>query len=281
MNSLSRADIVVFHLVRRKNGIIPLQRFLDSYRANPAGCDHALVIILKGFGRDLSQPFEGLVAGASSQTIAVPDRGLDIGAYFLAARAIQCRYACFLNSFSEIRSANWLSYLHSGIQDERVGMVGASGTWQSLRANLGWLKAESSPRLVDRALWLLRWLRYCFQIRDYFADFPNPHLRTNAFLIERQRFLQMYRPLRTKLDHYRFESGLTGLSRAIIDSGLELRVVGRNGQRYPPAQWPDSRTFWSGDQENLLIADNQSMLYQRATASERAKLRQYAWGASD
>jgi hypothetical protein len=61
---------------------------------------------------------------------------------------------------------------------------------------------------------------------------------------------------------------------------MRALVVGRNGEAYEHAQWPESRTFWSADQQNLLVADNQTMKYQNAAPSQRVALSRQAWGPS-
>ena len=45
-------DICVVHLVRKKNGMEPFRSFLESYLENPAGVDHELLILYKGFFRE-------------------------------------------------------------------------------------------------------------------------------------------------------------------------------------------------------------------------------------
>lgn len=274
-------DIVVAHLVRYRNGFATFHRFLHSYTRTNAGVPHRLVFILKGFGGQLEEPFRSAIRSVQCETVHVADRGLDIASYFQAARQVMCRYVCFLNSFSEIRGHDWLAHLISPMSDPRIGLVGASGTWQSLKTNF--LRAHSAPAIgpLDRLIRLAKLVRYGLELRPSFPDFPNPHVRTNAFLLEREQFLRFRPPGARKLDNYRFESGITGLSRTLSHAGLGLRVVGRNGRAYAPDEWRDSQTFWTGKQENLLVADNQSNLYEKADPAMRARLRTYAWGIAD
>ena len=53
---------------------------------------------------------------------------------------------------------------------------------------------------------------------------------------------------------------------------------GRDGQAYDPEHWHRSNTFWQSQEENLLVADNQTELYLSAGPEKRAELAQYAWG---
>jgi hypothetical protein len=112
-----------------------------------------------------------------------------------------------------------------------------------------------------------------------FPPFPNPHLRTNAFMIRRRDFLAL-RPHRTftKRQAYSFESGRRGLTSQLLRAGKRPYVVGRDGHAYGISDWMHSHTFWIGKQENLMVADNQTRRYQYATDREKLVLTWDAWG---
>ncbi|HVT35522.1 MAG TPA: hypothetical protein VHE37_08060, partial [Nevskiaceae bacterium] len=113
-----------------------------------------------------------------------------------------------------------------------------------------------------------------------FAEFPNPHLRTNGFMAAREVLLQLrVPPIRNKDDAHRFESGVHGFTAQLKGLGLRSLLVGADGKAYEPAEWPESRTFRLGDQDNLLMADNQTRTYLAADADTRRKLSNLAWGA--
>ena len=65
-----------------------------------------------------------------------------------------------------------------------------------------------------------------------FPYFPNPHIRSNCFLIDRSLLLSLdFRLKLTKLDCQLFESGSDGLSAKLLGLGLRLLVVGRTSRR--------------------------------------------------
>ena len=112
-----------------------------------------------------------------------------------------------------------------------------------------------------------------------FKSFPNPHLRTNAFMIRRDVFLAVrYKPLTSKFRAYQCESGRNSVTNQVIKQGYDVYVVDRNGQVYESRKWPESRTFWIDKQENLLVEDNQTQLYHNATPDDKKKLTRLAWG---
>ena len=84
--------------------------------------------------------------------------------------------------------------------------------------------------------------------------------------------------IRRKRDAYRLESGPASFTRRVEDLGARTVVVGRDGSRHDSADWPASRTFWQGAQENLLVADNQTDDYAEADSGGRRLLSQFAWG---
>ena len=96
-----------------------------------------------------------------------------------------------------------------------------------------------------------------------FPYFPNPHLRSNCFLINRKLLLGLgFRLEPTKIDCNRFESGVASLSGVLQRKGKKLMLVGADGHGYDVPDWPNSGTFRLGEQQNLLFGDNQTRSYE-------------------
>jgi hypothetical protein len=296
---LQVADLAVVHLVRRQNGIAPLKRFLDSYSLYPSGVPHDLVILFKGF-REIEPEYAALLSGAPCRHMLVSDRGFDINAYFEAIESLDYQYFCFLNSFSRILAEGWLSKLFYWVCAPEVGLVGATGSCQSIAGGYTtqqralaalapgrqvWVRLKGAlrdkrPKARSQRAWrlVLRLFGVWRPARD-FPPFPNHHLRTNAFMASRETLRRIkLKPLRTKISAYRFESGKESLTSQVRNLGLRVLVVGRDGKGYEPDRWHVSNTFWQSAEENLLVADNQTEAYLSADAATRAELAQYAWG---
>lgn len=293
--------VAVVHLVRRQNGAAPLERFLESYRAHPAGVAHELVILFKGFrGERGTRVYDYLLKGLPHRRLIVPDRGFDLHAYFTAVERLDYDYFCFLNSYSRILCASWLEKMHRWIILDGVGLVGATGSSQSIASGyldhvhamrdlplLKRIQTNAKRMLADpRLSTLARQVTYVAlnkvgiwrPARD-FPLFPNYHLRTNAFMGARQTLRRVrLGPMRMKLSAYKFESGKTSLTIQVLKLGLRVLVVGRDGDGYEPERWHLSNTFWQAGEENLLVADNQTEAYLAAAPAARAKFAQYAWG---
>ena len=98
----SVSEIGVVHLIRRRNGLKPFQRFMETYRAHPAGVEHDLLLVFKGFrSENQSKEYEPMLTGIPHRRLYVSDAGYDLGAYLKAARHFDYTYYCFLNSFSQ------------------------------------------------------------------------------------------------------------------------------------------------------------------------------------
>jgi len=296
------AAIGVVYLYRFAEGELPARAFLESYRARAAGIEHDLHVILKGFPDETSYAAARTLFGPlSANLIELDDTGYDVGSYLAAARRVANNRLVFLNTFSEILADDWLARLDAALNLSDVGLVGATGSWQSLGSGYvaaalrfaHWVRHPISyvkslfeagspsstgagvPRRSSRDIVLkIRGLADLYE----FGRYPNPHIRTNAFMIDRERFLSLHSiPFRRKADVYKFESGRNSMTSQILQMKLKVRVVDRSGGTYDIDAWRSSSTFWTGNQENLMIADNMTRKYALGSSQLRLLLENCAW----
>lgn len=186
--------------------------------------------------------------------------GFDLGTYRKVAERSKEEFICCLNCNSEIQADNWLAIMASGIILHGAGLVGTTASCESMLTN-----AERDGRPFN---WIRRW---------FFPPFPNPHIRTTGFMMRRELFLELCpRWFPTKRHCYLFESGHYSLTRRVWALGFKVRLACKNGTHQ--FEWNTKTAFRSGDQSNLLIADNQTCRYQRGTTKERTSLAEKAWG---
>jgi hypothetical protein len=301
MAQSSQPDIGVVHLVRAHNGLKVFREFIDSYRLHPAGFEHELVLMLKGFTTPrASEPYRQLVADLSGlRFISVEDAGLDIGSYLTVSRRLPHRRLLFTNSYSRIQAEGWLASMAEAHEQPGVGIAGSTGSWASVGSMLSYQLRESGPYAevyagdpaFDVASGLagieahrfgglrVARIRASARVIARFGPFPWYSIRTNSFLIWRELMLKISaRPPRDKLHALQLECGRRSITRQIEQMGLRPVVVGRDGRSYERLDWPSSHTLWQGDQENLLIADNRTDDYERADDPERLAMSRYAWG---
>jgi hypothetical protein len=230
------------------NHLARSRRFVRSYRRFKAGEEHDLMIIFKEFkDADHLAETREIFQSLRYQPLFTGDDRFDLGAYFEVAQQIPHERLCFLNSSSEILCDGWLLKLSANFAIPRVGIVGATASFESLPG---------------------------------FASFPNPHLRPNAFMIRRRMFLEMISrfELTKKWCAYSAESGPTSITQQVVERGLTALVVGRDGRGYSPEWWPHSQTFRQGSQTNLLVHDNVTRTFESLPFSEKMEVSQRSWG---
>lgn len=280
-------EICVIHLVRAANGLTPFNLFIESYKDHPAGVDHDLILLFKGFRNDEMDQYHAVAHGIKYISQQVSDVGFDLNAYFTAIQSFQYKYYCFINSYSVVLERDWLLKLYQVAKQEGVGLVGATGSYESMYSNN--VPARLFSKISRRhSLWkesileLHRWVhefRNSLKLRYRFDKYPNYHIRTNAFLVSRDVWKRIKQPkIVTKMDAHRFESGKKSLTKQVMKMGLKALIVGRNGQAYDKEDWWQSNTFRKGDQSNLLIADNQTNHYQLGDIQTKKMLEKLAWG---
>jgi hypothetical protein len=298
-------DVGIIYLWRFAEGEQPVRRFLQTYREHTAGIEHDLYVIFKGFpDKGRLELGRALFAGISINSIELDDKGFDIGSYVAAAKLVSNRRLIFLNTFSQILGDDWLRHFDRALTAPGVGLVGSTGSWLSRTSGYEgalrrvFCRIRHLPTFLRglfhrpkednrkgsspiRKRGLVRYLRtpfhYLYCIFEY-ERFPNPHIRTNAFMIDRNKFLSLTFPtFREKEDVYRFESGRQSLTRQVVRQGLQPVVVGRNGSIFATSEWKSSATFWSDEQANLLIADNRTCAYSEGNKGLREYLEDSAW----
>lgn len=297
------SELGVVHLVRRANGMPPFVAFLDSYRRYAAGVPHELVLVFKGFAAtEETEPYATLARELPMRSLMVKDEGYDLGSYFAAARQLPHDRFCFLNSFSVVVADGWLALLSAALDDPGIGLAGVSGSWASVASRVHWelwrrgayakifdKHQEFPERLLDTFAAFdppagfsrrTHRLRTLARILVGYPRFPAHHLRTNGFAVDRETIsgLRADKPA-DKIDAHLLESGRRSITRQIEQMHLHVVVAGRDGNYNRPSEWASSGTFWQGEQENLLIADNQTENYDRADPGVRLALSRWAWGS--
>ena len=308
----------VVHLVREVNGLGSFHAFARALRAHPPGIACELVLAMKGFTtRAQAAPYLEEAADLAPKDLFFLDRGLDLGVYLaLAARLRRDRY-CFVNSHSRPLVDGWLAKLDAALARPGVGQVGASGSWASAHS---WVKRQAGlpstysgllpPRRLVRELAMEIQLEAAsteggapppngrparisttqLRLRSVprvprelieFEPFPAPHLRTNVFMIRHAALRELDLSLVcNKTDAHVLESGRESITAQLKRIGSSSLVVDRAGDVHHPERWDRSRTFWHGEQEQLLVEDNQTLCYARGTFARRSLLSTLAWGVN-
>lgn len=220
MASDDKPEIGVLYLARAADGTASFKQFVNSYSACPGGVDHDLWIALKGFPSERAiADYIGSAPAVAFKRIDVPNHGFDIGSYWHAARRLDGRYQylCFLNTHSELLDRNWLQYMYRRASLEEVGAVGASGSYESLYpVEIG--QTGNANVSICGTLGAIKRRITLWQQRMSYPPFPNPHLRTNAIMLQWQTMRRVWpRLVYNKQAALRFESGAHSLTNRIYE----------------------------------------------------------------
>ncbi|MBI5024578.1 MAG: hypothetical protein HZC18_06195 [Candidatus Omnitrophica bacterium] len=276
-------SLALVYLARgASDGLSSVKEFFEAYRRYPADCAHELIVIIKGWaGLEGEAEVRQLSLAHNAKVIDLPDDGFDWGAYMRAASLLTHDWICFLNTHSRPRVKNWLDLLMKGteVPGINVGAVGATASYESLISIFYWPSCIAFLLYIPRIF--LNALRFAIYSRNAFRSFPNPHLRSNAFIVRRELFVDFaatHKIPRYKRDAWILESGRTGFTAFLASRGLKPLVAGADGKYYEPEQWIKSGTFRVPRQPNLLVEDNQTMIYDKAGSRNKRILEKNTWG---
>ncbi|MDQ6756637.1 MAG: hypothetical protein M3004_06845 [Bacteroidota bacterium] len=281
----AKRNISVVYLIWLPAGTESFYKFIYSYLHNIAGLSHQLIMLFKDSEIDSkdTDPYHRYLEEMNIHYTSLYFKGgLDIDAYFFAAKNISKDLILFLNTNSILLSDNWLLKMYDNIIKENVAMVAATGSFQSYSSTAfirnSW-QYERQKSFSHNFRKYKLFIKSFFYYKLFFKSFPNPHLRTNGFMIWKNIFLEIkYKPLTSKLRAYSFESGRNSITNQILKNNKNVLVVDKFGNKYEINSWYDSKTFWSFNQENLLIADNQTKKYLSASENKRRIYTLIAWG---
>jgi hypothetical protein len=268
-------SLAVVFLIREVEGIERARRFFAAYDAHPAGIEHDLVVLLKGFPDGVPEAYSTLLNEHGARAVTMEDAGFDIGSYRTIAARLPHEWLCFLNSHSEPLVDGWLQKLYAHAVKPGVGLVGATGSYECVYRQMIFSRDRARGSSAVAYAWYAAWALVLW----FHRPFPNYTIRTNAFIVASKVFRSVrFEAIRTKRDAYRFENGGRSLTRQIRDMGLKALVVGADGCAYELQEWPWSNTFRIGQQTNLLVADNHTRAYATANEEYRVYLRSVTWG---
>lgn len=241
--------VSIIYLSRgRDGGLESTEKFLESYDVHPAGAEHELVIIAKGWEstKDYKVMCE-MVKNRNAKIIDLPDDGFDLGAYFRVVGLLDSDYVMFFSSFTTIESDNWLLKFTKTFESDRsIQLAGAMGSW------------ESSGR----------------------TTFPNYHIRTTGFILKREIFLEYISTCdfpETKEDSYQIEHGENSLTKFILNKGYKAVVVNSDGEVFTPENWIYSQTFRSPG-ERSMFSDKHTKMYLDLNEDGKRLLELPTWG---
>ena len=249
-------EILVVYLISIYDNKNCLEKFIKHYQKFNAGCKHKLLICFKNF--TVNDPI------LSSKFLRPVDykpyidsknyNDFDWGSYKRIASEHPDKIIFFMNCHSYPIVNNWLKLFKKNFTENVV--LGPGGSYESLTT--GEFKNYYKNGILKS---FINSISNFF----YFPLFPNPHLRSNCFMINATDFL-----LLKFGNKYKFkkkgtwikESGRNSMYRQLKNLGYEIYIVNSDGNIFDEKKWKFSRTFCLGNQEKLIISDKFSRKYE-------------------
>lgn len=195
------------------------EQFLSSYKNFSAGIEHNFTILVK---KSAPRYFINLVKNKRFKVLELPDEGLDIGAFMLAAKQLQSDFLFCIGSGVAILCDNWLKKFSDAFkQDAKIQLAGPMGTYA----------------------------------QGHSGRFPNPHIRTCAFMIKRDLFLEYaesHKFPETKEDTWEIEHCEGSLTNFVLSKDGQAVVVNNDGNVFYPAKWEKAQTYLTLDSKAIM-----------------------------
>ncbi|MCL2485683.1 MAG: hypothetical protein FWF32_06475 [Endomicrobia bacterium] len=270
------------------------KRFFDSYKTHYAGVNHKLVIAAKCYDKN-PEGYAALKSYAqqnNAEILDLPDDGMEFAAFYRAAKQLDYKYIfCFVSSAYVLKD-NWLRLFSDAAEtNENCKLFGPTGSWETILPGIftrvnrfinKFKKSADKPVNLLPAEYKRPKIKFSQVIRAIFSPlpFPNPHIRTSAFFIEREiyiQYIEKYGFPNNKYEAMHFESGHNGLTNFIVKKGFDIAVVGADGKVYNPKDWDKSNTFRQGNLENAVIGDK-SRDYLKFDTQTKRFFEKLSWG---
>jgi len=153
-----KPPVGVIYLAWHALGCDVFRQFVESYKRFPAGCEHDLIVIFAGFQtREELNNAIAVFRDVPHIRVEFAEVRLDIGYYLETARRVSHEFLCFLNTYAKLATPNWLAHLYKHASRQDVGIVGTTGSYESLFDSMGlyqkaiWVSTEASGnRITER-----------------------------------------------------------------------------------------------------------------------------------
>ncbi len=265
-------SILVVYLISVYDKREYLTNFINHYTNFTPGKEHDLLICFKNFKKD-DPIFESNQLKKIKHIKYLDNNNFndfDWGSYERIAKAYNDKIIFFMNCHSYPIKNNWLYYFANNYDDNTV--LGPGGSFESMvNSALNGIHTKNKIKSYFYALANL----YKFPI------FPNPHLRSNCFMISSESFLKLkfnkkykYKKIGTWIN----ESGREGMTNYLKKQKFKIYVINSDGLKFDETGWSDSDTYACKNQDKLIISDKFSRIFDNSSTEEREKIKKYIWG---
>ncbi len=265
-------NIIVVYLISIYDKREYLLNFIKNYKNFNSGEAHDLLICFKNFKKD--DPIFDFDQLKELKHIKFFDNNnfndFDWGSYERIAKTYSDKIIFFMNCHSYPVKNNWLKTFAENYDDKSI--IGPGGSFESM-VNSALNGIHTNDKFKSYLYALSNFLK--------FPMFPNPHLRSNCFMILSNNFLKFN--LNKKYKHKKIgtwinESGRNGMTNFFKKKKFKIYVVNSDGLKFSEVNWPKSDTYACKNQDKLIISDKFSRIFHNADSIQRERIKDYIWG---
>lgn len=268
-------NLIVVYLCYYKNNFTHVNNFISNYKKYKSGIKHNLLICFKNLDHEkiifLKKKFKKI-----KYNFVIDNFGdFDIGSYFRLAKKFNEKDLFFIGSYSYPVINNWLKIIYKNFSNNTL--ISSAGSYQSLTSD-----AFNNSYRYNKNFIFNFFLQIIFFFKNiiYFPIFPNPHVRTNCFLIKAKDLLKYPYKLnyKRKFHCWQFESGRLSLTNFLKKKRFNIIVVNSDGNIFNKNSWKYSGTYFYKKQKNIIIRDKHTDLFDNSNKKDRLKLEKMVWG---
>ena len=261
--------IIVVYLSSKYSKISDLKKFIKSYKKFKAGSRHKLLICFKQLPKKELTKRLLLLKKINYFIDPININDHEWGSLKRVCQFYLKNYIFFMNDYSYPITSNWLKYFHKFKENKMI--IGCTAS-KSSNFNNSFYRNHKDNYFKA----FLKIIYFFFKI----PRFPNPHLRSTAFLIKAKDYLEFIKDknISFKIQSLALESGYDGLTNFFKKKGYKIKVLNRFGNLFDLDNGILSKTFASYNQEGLIISDNQTRTYDKLSFKNKVKKRKQSWG---
>jgi hypothetical protein len=246
-------------------------KFIRNYKKYSSGINHRLLICFKNLDKIKIEYLKLKIRKLKYIEFIDNLHGndWDFMSFYRIAKKYSDYLILFLNNQSFPVKKNWLLLMCSNFKNKRI--LGATGSYESISSR-GFLRSYNENILS----YIYKVIKYLI----YFPLFPNPHVRTTAFMMLAKDYIKykFEKNYYTKFDSWKTESGRNSLTNFFKKKGFEILIINSDGKAYSEKYWKFSETYCYKNQSKLIISDNRTRKYENFSVKDKLIKKKIVWG---
>jgi len=246
-------------------------KFIKNYKKYSPGINHRLLICFKNLDKGKIEYLKSKIKNLNYIEFIDISNGndWDFMSFYRIAKKYKDYLILFLNNQSFPIKKNWLLLMCSNYKNKRI--LGATGSYESISSR-GFLRNYNENIFS----YIYRVIKYLI----YFPLFPNPHIRTTAFMMLAKDYIKykFEKNYYRKYDNWKTESGRNSITNFFKKRGFEILLINSDGKAFSEKDWKFSETYCYKNQTKLIISDKRTRKYENFSIKDKKIKTKIVWG---